>query len=133
MGRQYYQPNTGMLRTEKKTQKKLDRQKLLEDCDGEASFANQCLQMFVRETQADLDAISAAFKKEDLVQVSWLAHRIKGASASIRAGFLSEEAARLNLLGCQGKRSEAAVCFARLQAEFDDFKKFVVTLPRLPD
>ena len=121
------------MRTGNKTHKKLDRKKLLEDCDGEAAFANRCLRIYVRETQTDLDAISAAFKKNDLARVSRLAHRIKGASASIRAGFLKEEAARLDVLGCEGKRSEAAVCFAGLQAEFENFKKFVATLPRFPD
>ena len=121
------------MRTERKAQKKFDRRKLLEDCDGEAAFANRCLQIFVRETQADLDAISAAFRENDLARVSRFAHRINGASASIRAGFLREEAARLDLLGGERKKSEAAVCFAGLRVEFDKFKKFVAALPRLPD
>jgi HPt (histidine-containing phosphotransfer) domain-containing protein len=121
------------MQTAYKSQKRLDRKKLLDDCDGEAAFANRCLQIFVRETQGDIDAISTAFNNNDLAQVSRLAHRIKGASASIRAAFLRDEAALLDQLGCKGKEFEAAACFARLRTEFDNFKKFVATLPRLPD
>ena len=121
------------MQTAHKNQKPLDRGKLLEDCDGEASYVNRCLQIFVRETQGDIEAISAAFRNNDLGQVSRLAHRIKGASASIRAEFLRDEAARLDVLGCKGKGLEATACFARLQTEFDNFKKFVATLPSLLD
>jgi len=126
---------TGMIamQTACKAQKRLDRKKLLDDCDGEAAFVNRCLQIFVRETQGDIDGISAAFQHNDLAQVSRLAHRIKGASATIRAAFLRDEAANLNVFACEGREFEAAMCFARLRAEFDNFKKFVATLPRLAD
>jgi two-component system sensor histidine kinase/response regulator len=122
-----------LMQTACNAQKRLDQSKLLEDCDGEASYVNHCLQLFVRETQGDIDAISAAFKDNDLARVSRLAHRIKGASASIRADFLRDEAARLDVLGGKGDGFEAAASFARLQTEFDDFKKFVAALPSLPD
>jgi len=121
------------MQTACRAQKQLDRSKLLEDCDGEAAYVNRCLQIFVRETQSDMDGISAAFRKNDLAQVSRLAHRIKGASASIRAAFLRDKAAHLDVLGSQGNAFEAATCFARLQMEFDNFKEFVATLPRLPE
>ena len=121
------------MRTACKNPKPLDRRRLLKDCDGETSYVNRCLQIFVKETQGDIEAISAAFGNNDLAQVSRLAHRIKGASAAIRAGFLREEAARLNALGCKGSGSEAVMCFARLRTEFDDFKRFVDTLPSFPD
>jgi HPt (histidine-containing phosphotransfer) domain-containing protein len=122
-----------VMQTASNNTKRLDRKKLLDDCDGEASFANRCLQIYVRETQGDIDAISAAFSDSDLAKVSRLAHRIKGASATIRAAFLRDEAALLNQLGGKGKEFEAAASFARLRAEFDDFKEFVATLPRLSD
>lgn len=112
---------------------RLDCKKLLEDCDDEAAFANRCLQVFVGQTQVDMEGIAAALSANDLSQVARLAHRIKGASASIRATFLREEAARLNLFGSEGMGAEAAASFARLQAEFDDFKKFIATLPPLLD
>jgi HPt (histidine-containing phosphotransfer) domain-containing protein len=113
--------------------KMLDREKLLEDCDDEASFANHCLQIFVKETQADIDSIALALGKSDLAQVARLAHRIKGASATIRARFLLEEAARLQVLGDEERGDEAALSFARLRADFENFRRFIVTLPPLPD
>jgi HPt (histidine-containing phosphotransfer) domain-containing protein len=113
--------------------KPLDCKKLLEDCDEETSFANRCLQIFVRETQVDMDSIAAALGENDYPQVARLAHRIKGASASIRARFLQEEAARLQVVGGEEQGTEANLCFSRLRAEFDNFKRFIASLPFLPD
>jgi HPt (histidine-containing phosphotransfer) domain-containing protein len=113
--------------------KPMDCKKLLEDCDDEASFVNRCLQMFVRETQVDLDSIAAALGKHDYPQVARLAHRIKGASASIRARYLQDEAARLQVFGGEELAAEANLCFSRLRAEFDNFKRFIGALPPLPD
>jgi HPt (histidine-containing phosphotransfer) domain-containing protein len=111
----------------------LDREKLLEECDDEPSFANRCLHVFARETQVDMDGIAAALGNNDFSQVAKLAHRIKGASASIRAEFLREEAARLEALGGKAELAAAGECFARLRTEFDHFKEFIATLPILPD
>jgi HPt (histidine-containing phosphotransfer) domain-containing protein len=113
--------------------KPLDRKKLLEDCDDETSFANRCLHIFVRETQVDMDSMAAALGNNDFPQVARLAHRIKGASATIRARFLREEAARLQILGDEEQGTEANICFSRLKTEFDNFKRFIATLPPLPD
>jgi|WetSurMetagenome_2_1015567.scaffolds.fasta_scaffold197475_3 HPt (histidine-containing phosphotransfer) domain-containing protein len=115
--------------TARKSPKPLDRNKLLEDCDDETEFANRCLQVFVRETQVDIDGISAAFDAHDFDRLARHAHRIKGASASIRASFLQEEAARLQAISTEGKEAEACRCFARLRVEFEHFKRFIVTLP----
>jgi HPt (histidine-containing phosphotransfer) domain-containing protein len=114
-----------------KNRQLLDHEKLLEACDEEAPFALRCLHVFVRETQADMDGIAAAFDKNDLFQVARLAHRIKGASASITAEFLREDAARLEILGYQQETAKACKCFEHMKSEFEHFKKFVATLPRL--
>jgi HPt (histidine-containing phosphotransfer) domain-containing protein len=106
----------------------LDQRKLLEDCDDEMQYASRCLQIFVRETQADMEAIAAAFGRNDIPGVARLAHRIKGASASIRASFLLEEAARLYSLGNRGQVAEASRCFDRLRTEFEQFKQFIAGL-----
>ena len=111
----------------------LDDEKLLEECDNEQSFANKCLHVFVRVAQADMSDISAALDRNDFSQIARLAHRIKGASASIRAEFLREQAARLEVLGSQEKSVAVSECYARLKAEFEHFEKFVATLPNIPD
>ncbi len=51
--------------------KPLDFKKLLEDCDDKASSANRCLQVFVRETQADMDSpgVSTALRSLGLLDV----------------------------------------------------------------
>ncbi len=111
----------------------LDRGRLLQDCDDETAFAHRCLQIFVRETQKDMAGIAAAFEHQDLPAVARLAHRIKGASASIRATFLSEEAARLQTFGEEMAQLDAVACFSRLQTEFEKFQRFILTLSSLSD
>jgi HPt (histidine-containing phosphotransfer) domain-containing protein len=113
--------------------KPLDCKKLLEECDDEPSLVSHCLHVFVRETQADLEGIAAALGRRDLSKVARLAHRIKGASATIRAEFLRKEAAQLDLLANRGMGAEAAECFASLRAEFDSFRKFIASLPQIPE
>ena len=110
-----------------------DCEKLLAECDDEESFAGRCLQIFVREAQTDLNGIAAALNKRDFSQITRLAHRIKGASASIRAEFLRQQAAHLEILGGKEELAEVSECFARLRSEFDHFKSFVATLPILAD
>jgi two-component system, sensor histidine kinase and response regulator len=106
-----------------------DHEKFLEDCDDEPSFVSRYLNLFVKVTQDDIDGIAVALGENDFKQVSQLAHRIKGASASIRAEFLREEAARLEHLSGKGESAAAGECFARLRAEFEHFKKFIAALP----
>jgi HPt (histidine-containing phosphotransfer) domain-containing protein len=113
--------------------KPLDCKRLLEDCDDETSFANRCLQVFVRDTEADIDSIAAALGRNDFPRVAGLAHRIRIASASIRARFLQKEAAQLHVFCREGREEESMHCFARLRVEFDSFKRFIAALPPLPD
>jgi HPt (histidine-containing phosphotransfer) domain-containing protein len=107
----------------------LDREKLLEECEDEQSFANRCLHVFVRCAQTDIDGITAALYENDFAQIVEMAHRLKGASSAIRAEFLRQEAARLEAFGRKEASAAVEECFARLQTEFDRFKKFVGTLP----
>ena len=113
--------------------KAFDREKLLRECDDEPAFANRCLHVFVRETQVDMNGIAAAFARNDFPQIARLAHRIKGASAAIRAEFLRRQAAKLEKLGGNGEAVAAGKCFNRLKTELEDFKHFIATLPALPD
>jgi HPt (histidine-containing phosphotransfer) domain-containing protein len=107
----------------------IDREKLLEECDDEQSFANLCLHIFVRSAQTDIDGIIEALKRNDFLQIVELAHRLKGASAAIKAEFLMQEAARLEAFGREEELAAVGECFARLQVEFDRFKKFIAALP----
>ena len=115
--------------TRAKSAQPLDREKLLEECDDEQSFAYRCLHVFAKSAQADIDGIAAALDKNDFSQIVELAHRLKGASGTIRADFLRQEAACLEAFGRKEELAAAGECFARLRAEFDHFKKFITVLP----
>ncbi len=107
----------------------LDCEKLLVECDEDQSFAHRCLHIYVRDAQTDMNGIATALDKADFTQITRLAHRIKGSSASIRAEFLRHHAAALEALGRREELAAAGECFVRLQAEFEHFKRFVATLP----
>ncbi len=112
-----------------KSPKPLDHKRLLEDCDAEQAFANRCLHIFVRTTQADINDIAAAFDRKDPLDVIRLAHRIKGASGSIRAEFLGKQAAALETLAAAGDFEAAQNCFSRLRTEFEHFNRYIAALP----
>jgi HPt (histidine-containing phosphotransfer) domain-containing protein len=111
----------------------LDRKKLLAECDDEQAFANRCLHVFVRETQADMKGIAAALEHNDFPGIVRRAHRIKGASSSIRAEFLKQQAAYLEILGNEEDLVAVRECYARLKVEFKHFKSFVNQLHSVTD
>ncbi len=119
--------------TKPETPPPLDREGLLAECDEEQTFAHRCLHIFIRDAQTDLNGIAEALNNNDFPKIARLAHRIKGASAAIRAEFLRQQAARLEMLGGNAEPAAASECFARLRAEFEHFKSFVASLPALAD
>jgi HPt (histidine-containing phosphotransfer) domain-containing protein len=106
----------------------LDRKRLLAECDDEQSFVNRCLQIYVRDVQVDINEISMALARHDFPLIARLAHRIKGASATIRAEFLGQHAARLETLVGKEELHAAEECFSRLRLEFKDFKDYIEAL-----
>jgi len=119
--------------TKPKGTRPVDHEKLLSECDNEEAFVNKCLHIFARDVQVDVDRIASALDRNDFSQVARLAHRIKGASASIRAEFLRQQAAQLEVLSGKKESVAAWECYARLKNEFERFKEFISTLPLLPE
>jgi HPt (histidine-containing phosphotransfer) domain-containing protein len=111
----------------------LDCEKLLAECDDEQSFVNRWLHIFVRDAQMDMNDIALALDRSDFPQIARLAHRIKGSSASIKAEFLRQQAARLEVLSAKEELVAASECFAGLRAEFEHFKSYIASLPLLAD
>jgi HPt (histidine-containing phosphotransfer) domain-containing protein len=109
--------------------KPLDQKRLLEECDEEQSFADRCLRVFIRDTQADMDAIAVALAGKDFPEIVRLAHRIKGASASIRAEFLREKAEHLENSALTGASTRTINCIALLKSEFEHFSRYIAALP----
>lgn len=113
--------------------KPLDNKKLLEECDDEQSFANRCLLVFIRDTKVDIDDISVALGSKHFPEIARLAHRIKGASASIRADFLRDEASRLEDFAATADADNVRDCLNRLENEFDHFHRYIKSLPLNPE
>jgi HPt (histidine-containing phosphotransfer) domain-containing protein len=113
----------------KKSLKPLDHGKLLEECDHEQSFADRCLRVFIRDTRTDMDAIIAALAGNDFPEIARLAHRIKGASASIRAEFLREKAEHLENSALTRVSTPVYDGIALLKIEFEHFSRYIAALP----
>lgn len=109
----------------------VDREKLLEDCEDEQAFAVRCLHLFARNTQADINGIAAALDRNDFPEVARLAHRINGASASIRAEFLRQQASRLEQLAADEEPAATGDCFDRLRTELEHFNQYIASLSLL--
>jgi HPt (histidine-containing phosphotransfer) domain-containing protein len=112
-----------------KNAKPLNHKELVKECDDEPSLVIRYLEIFVKATQLDMDCIAESLRKNELPGIAKLAHRIKGASASIRAEFLRAEAEQMEMLAGKGDSAGLKKCFSRLQAEFENFTKFIATLP----
>ena len=67
--------------------KPVDRKKGLEHSEDETSFVHRCLQVCVKGTRVDRDGIPAVSVRNDLLEASRQARRIKGAYAATRAPF----------------------------------------------
>lgn len=77
------------------TCKTLDREELLARCLGSAEFAMRVLGKFQARLEQDLADVDQALQDQDWDLLAHLAHRIKGASASVSAALVRRRAAEL--------------------------------------
>ena len=106
-----------------------DLQNLLAEWAEEPEFLARMLDVFVRDTRADLEALSLAFAVHDHSKLARTAHRLKGAAGVLGAEAMREQAALLESMGRAGELSDAAVCLARLHDEFGRFQDFLSDTP----
>ena len=103
----------------------LNCEKLLSYFEDQPSTIAQLLDLFIKETQADMAGLIRACRTMNSARIASLAHRVKGAASSIGAEPLRVEAARLEALGRSGNLTEAHDCIAGLQAAFETFNNYV--------
>jgi HPt (histidine-containing phosphotransfer) domain-containing protein len=98
---------------------------LLDLYKDESSMICGILGLFIEETLKDMDDLIAARGSHNSDRLAVLAHRVKGAAASIGARSLREGAALLEASGRKGDLAAACDRLTRLQAEFESFRKFI--------
>jgi CheY-like chemotaxis protein/HPt (histidine-containing phosphotransfer) domain-containing protein len=89
---------------------------------GDWDFVQMLLEKFERQTDADLEQLEQLVAARNAEQTALLAHRLKGAAASLSAESLAATAARLEALGRSAAMDEAKSCFAALRNERERFQ-----------
>ena len=73
----------------------LDYPGLVEDLAGDESLALELVSMFVANARLQMDELKESLSARDIIRIRSIAHTLKGASSSVRAGAVAELAARL--------------------------------------
>jgi HPt (histidine-containing phosphotransfer) domain-containing protein len=102
----------------------LDLNRLVKQWDVKSSFVSKILDAFEREFGTDMGNLKKAFAGENPSQVAGIAHRLKGAAATIGAEAIREEAAELECMGHSGDLSLAPGCFRRLESEYNRYRSY---------
>ena len=96
--------------------KPFDAAAFLRQVGGDHALGIEILNMFRDDCPARVAAIRAAVQRGDADDIRTAAHTLKGSASYLTAVFVVEAAARLELLGREGRVSEAAAVLERLDA-----------------
>jgi HPt (histidine-containing phosphotransfer) domain-containing protein len=99
----------------------LNHEELLARCMGNIEFAERVLDKFQQSFGADLVELERGLDSEDAERVTSVAHRLKGASASVSAPGLSQWAAEIEQLGRTAQLSEVPIHLEGLRKEWSRF------------
>jgi len=88
-------------------------------------FFVRLFQTFILETRQDLENLEAASMLPHAAKAAGIAHRIKGGAAAVGAEPLRAEAARVEILGREGRLPEVRAGVGNLREEFARFCRFV--------
>ena len=100
-------------------------EELLDQCGGNPRFVGILLEAFKLQAVKDIDALQGALSHGDADQVANLAHSLRGAAASLRAGPIRIQAAQLEVLARSGDLRNARSSMTKLAIEFDHYRDFV--------
>jgi HPt (histidine-containing phosphotransfer) domain-containing protein len=103
----------------------LDCGRLLAVCGSEGVVIRRVLEAFIDSTRSDLAGMDSALVARDVRVLAELAHRVRGAAASIGAEPMREEAEHMETLGRSGNLLEAGDSLPRLRAEFERLHGYV--------
>lgn len=103
----------------------VDMQRLLQRCMGKESFALRLLAQFVERTGGEVGEIEAAIERRDGAAVKALAHRIKGAAATLAAEPLRQCAVRIEDCGKQADFEQARACLSEFSDRLGELRAFV--------
>ena len=103
----------------------VDLDALLHRCMGREEFREEILKKFTDKAREDLAGMEESARKRDAEQIAFLAHRLKGASASVSAGALSKAAGDLEELARSGDLVLVEEYLAGIRKEFENCEGYL--------
>ncbi len=110
----------------------LNFEDLLARCLGNVDIAERILTKFQARIGLDLDELERGVDQQNAGAIAQVAHRIKGASASVSAPLLYELAAEIEQLGRAERIAEIPPGIEQLRNEWARFVQGVSTLDLVP-
>lgn len=104
-----------------RTLEALNYEELLARCMGNIEFAERVLDKFQNSFGQDLDNLEMELNSENAETVTTVAHRLKGASASVGAPGLCQWAGEIEQLGRADRLAEARQPVHHLRREWSRF------------
>ncbi len=98
-----------------------DWEKALDHVDGNESFLNQMLDLFIDDFNDKMKTIKKAFADKDFKTVSLVAHSIKGNAFVIKADAISESAYQIEI---NARNNDLKTAESHLPALLADFERF---------
>lgn len=92
---------------------------LLQRCMGNVDFADRLLTKFISRLPGDVDELKSSIQQGSPDEVARVAHRIKGACASVAADRMKDVAEELEAEGRGGQIDEPMDWMDRIESEAD--------------
>jgi len=112
------------IKTEHNEKLPVDYEQLLLRCVNNQAFADKVITMFREKTPNELTDIEKALDSQDTETLVVLAHRLKGAAATISAEPIRQKAQHLEESAREGNLTNAQACFDGLRQEFAEFIEY---------
>jgi HPt (histidine-containing phosphotransfer) domain-containing protein len=93
-------------------------------CAGDEALAANVVTRFLARSPAEIEELAGAMEAGDIDSVVRLAHRLKGAAATLGAEPLRAQAARIEMMGRDGDISEAGTALGGLRREFEGLVRY---------
>ena len=92
-----------------------DADEALSRADGDRELLSELIEMYLVQSKQDLGEIEAAISSKDAKRLEFVAHSLKGASATIAAERVREQAYRMEKIGASGALAEAPALLQQLK------------------